>query len=80
MPTCDVFGDFKMRTQMITRVSNMLTTRSDTFTVYALVQGWAGAGTLAPSLVVQRRAAFIADRSTLSAKLNNLNLINVQSN
>jgi Tfp pilus assembly protein PilX len=56
---------------MVNRVSNLLTTRSDTFTVYVVVQGWrnvttansiAAAGTL-PELVVQRRMAMTVDRT-----------------
>jgi hypothetical protein len=55
---------------MVNRVSNLLTTRSDTFTVYVVVQGWrnvttanstAAAGTL-PELVVQRRMAMTVNR------------------
>jgi hypothetical protein len=46
----------------------MITTRSDTFTVYVLVQGWRGAGDpgQTPELVVQRRKAFTADRNGLT--------------
>jgi hypothetical protein len=51
----------------LTRVSNLITTRSDSFTVYIVVQGWR----IDPQrpevskLEVQRRAAFIIDRSNL---------------
>jgi len=58
--------DYEEQYLLLNRVSNMLTTRSDTFTVYVLVQGWRGAGTPNPELVVQRRRAFTADRSGLS--------------
>ena len=57
---------------MVDRVSNLLTTRSDMFTVYVVVQGWknvttvnggaAAAGSL-PELVVQSRLAATVDRS-----------------
>jgi hypothetical protein len=58
--------DYEEQYLLLNRVSNMLTTRSDSFTVYVLVQGWRGAGTPTPELVVQRRRAFTADRSGLS--------------
>jgi len=48
---------------MVTRVSNLLTTRSDSFTAYVVVQGWRNVGTPWPELVVQRRAALVLDRS-----------------
>ena len=52
---------------MMTKVSNLITTRSDSFTVYIQLQGWRGVGgTNPPQLVVQRRAAFIQDRSQLT--------------
>ena len=58
-----VTNDFFTRYGTITRISNVVTTRSDTYTVYVLVQGWSGVGTATPQVVVQRRAAFIYDRS-----------------
>lgn len=58
--------DFEERFWLLTKVSNLLTTRSDSFTVYVQVQGWRGIGTLRPELVVQRRAAFMLDRSTVT--------------
>jgi hypothetical protein len=59
--------DFEERNANLIRLSNLLTTRSDTFTVYVLVQGWKQAGTPFPSLVVERRSAFIVDRSKLNS-------------
>lgn len=58
--------DFEEQYLLLNKVSNLITTRSDSFTVYVLVQGWRGIGTTSPQLVVQRRAAFIQDRSTIS--------------
>lgn len=58
-----VAGDFQALFNTITRVSNLVTTRSDSYTAYILVQGWRNAETAAPHLVVQRRAAVIIDRS-----------------
>jgi hypothetical protein len=77
--TDGVTNDFEARFGMITRVSNLLTTRSDTYTVYVLVQGWSGVGTATPNLVVQRRAAFIADRSQMTPNNPTLHIVPVQA-
>jgi hypothetical protein len=61
-----VRGDFEEQNILLTRVSNLITTRSDSFTVYLVVQGWANAGQANAELVVQRRAAFIIDRSSVT--------------
>ena len=61
--TDHVFGDVKTRYMPLIRVSNLITTRSDSFTVYAQVQAWQGVGTNYPNLVAQRRAAALLDRS-----------------
>jgi hypothetical protein len=58
--------DFEEQFLILNRISNLITTRSDTFTCYVLVQGWRGAGTANPELVVQRRRAFITDRSEVT--------------
>ena len=58
--------DFEEQTLLLNRVSNLITTRSDTFTIYVLVQGWRNAGTQSPSLVVQRRATLVVDRSAMT--------------
>lgn len=63
--TDQVYGDFETQYLVLNRISNLITTRSDSFTVYVLVQGWRNAGTSTPELVVQRRAAFIADRAAV---------------
>jgi len=60
-----VKGDFAAKFLMMTRVSNLLTTRSDSFTVYLIVQGWKEAETDHPRLVAQKRSAFIVDRAML---------------
>ena len=60
-------NDFEEQYLMLTRMSNLITTRSDSFTNYVLVQGWRGVGTAAPELVVQRRRAFMSDRSGVNA-------------
>jgi len=55
--------EFEKEYLLITRISNLLTTRSDSFTAYVLVQGWRNANTPQAELVVQRRAAMLIDRS-----------------
>lgn len=55
--------DFKEQSLMLTRVSNLLTTRSDMFTVYLLIEGWENAGTDKATLRTTNRAAFFLDRS-----------------
>jgi len=50
---------------MMNRISNLVTTRSDSYTVYLVVQGWRGVGSASPELVVQHRRAFVADRSSV---------------
>jgi hypothetical protein len=55
--------DFADRFLLLNRVSNLITTRSDTFTCYLLLQGWRNAGSSAATLAVERRAAFVADRN-----------------
>jgi hypothetical protein len=65
--------DFEEQYLLLTKVSNLITTHSDSFTVYIVVQGWQGVGgTTMPKLVVQRRAAFIQDRSTATKADPNL--------
>jgi len=58
-----VLNDFEAGYLMANRVSNMITTRSDTFTCYILIQGWRNAGTPYPALEWEQRKAFIIDRS-----------------
>jgi DNA uptake protein ComE-like DNA-binding protein len=59
--------DFEEKYMNLTRLSNLLTTRSDSFTAYIQVQGWRDAGTTNAKLVAQRRLAFIVDRSRVTA-------------
>ena len=76
-----VMTDYSHRMAEVMKLSNLLTTRSDSFTVYLQVQGWRGAGTPGAQLVVQRRAAFIMDRSgssrSVDPKSNTTNVISV---
>jgi hypothetical protein len=62
-----VRNDFREQYLLMTKVSNLITTRSDSFTVYILVQGWRGVGGNHPELVVQRRVSFIQDRSPITS-------------
>lgn len=73
-------GDFEKQFLAFNRISNLVTVRSDSFTTYVLVQGWRNAGTAKPELVVQRRAAFISDRSASIPSNKTLNVINVPVN
>lgn len=70
-PTDGLITDFNQREAEVMRLSNLITTRSDSFTVYLQVQGWRGAGTPTAQLVVQRRAAFIMDRSGSTRSVDN---------
>lgn len=72
-----VLSDFESRYLMMTRLSNFLTTRSDTFTVYLQVQGWRDVGGENPELVVQRRVAYIADRTGVSPNSPNMTITNI---
>jgi hypothetical protein len=59
--------DFADRFLLLNRASNLITTRSETFTCYVLLQGWRHAGSNGAQLVVERRAAFFADRNSVSS-------------
>ena len=61
--TDGVRRDFEEQYLLLNRVSNMLTTRSDSFTCYVLVQGMRDGGTPNAKVVVQRRKAFVFDRT-----------------
>jgi hypothetical protein len=63
----DVRDDFEERSLILSRVSNLLTTRSDVFTAYILLEGYRNGGTNNAELVVRRRSALIIDRSTVNA-------------
>jgi hypothetical protein len=70
-PTTDnVRYDFKERFLLLNNISNLITTRSDTFTCYILLQGWRNVGTSNPTLAVQRRAAFLLDRNAVTPSNN----------
>jgi hypothetical protein len=63
--TDHVRGDFEENYLVLNRISNLITTRSDSFTCYVYVMGVEDDGTPQARLKVQRRVAFIADRSAV---------------
>jgi hypothetical protein len=77
----NVAEDYRSTNMVLNRVSNLITTRSDTFTVYIVIEGWqnpvltplaAGATppNPPPALKVVKRYAFIADRSQINSDIN----------
>jgi len=62
-PGDGVLDDFEQHYLPLTRLSNLITTRSDSFTVYIVLEGWRDAGTPNATRVSQQRRAFIVDRS-----------------
>jgi DNA uptake protein ComE-like DNA-binding protein len=75
--TDGVSNDFEQKYLLLNRISNLVTTRSDSFTVYIVVQAWQDANdagntypTRRPVLLDERRAAFIVDRSGISQTNN----------
>jgi hypothetical protein len=65
-----VAEDYQSDFAMLSRISNLITTRSDTFTIYIEVQGWQNVGstvaTSPPQPMITRRYAFIVDRSAIN--------------
>lgn len=55
--------DYEEQSLLLNRVSNLITTRSDMFTAYVLIEGWENAGTDKATLRTSKRAAFFLDRS-----------------
>jgi hypothetical protein len=67
----NVQGDYEADYNVLNRISNLITTRSDAFTVYIVLEGWQDTGTAAARRITQRRAAFIVDRSGVTATQTN---------
>jgi hypothetical protein len=65
-----VINDFESQFLQLTSVSNLITTRSDTFTVYIVIEGWTNVGTTAAQRVSQRRVAFLVDRTGVTSTNN----------
>ena len=78
-PTGATRFDFQDRFVMLNNISNLITTRSDTFTCYVLLQGWRNVGTGNPTLVVQRRIAFLLDRTNVTPSNNQPNVLKIPS-
>jgi len=70
--------DFEEKYLNLTRISNLLTLHSDCYTVYLQVQGWRDAGSANARLMVQRRLAFIVDRSHVTPLKPTPTVYNVQ--
>jgi hypothetical protein len=73
-------GDFQTQFLALDRVSNLITTRSDTFTVYIVIEGWTNPGTPNAQLVSTRRAGYIVDRSNVSPTNNSPKVIAIPQN
>jgi hypothetical protein len=58
-----VFNDWEARYWNVIRLSNMITTRSDMFTCYVLIQGWQNPGSAGATLNTERRTGFVVDRT-----------------
>lgn len=72
--------DFERQALMLTRIGNFITTRSDSYTVYIVIQGWRDAETAGASMEVERRAAFWLDRSGVFRDPTNANNRNLKAN
>lgn len=73
----NVRGDFEEQFLFLTRVSNLITTHSDSFTNYVLVQGWRGIGNGVlgdEELVIQKRRSFTSDRSRVTNSVKDIPL------
>ncbi len=71
--TDGVVNDFESQFLQLSAVSNLITTRSDTFTVYVVIEGWTNIGTPQAARVSQRRVAFLVDRTGVTSP-NNRNI------
>jgi len=73
-------GDFTSQYALMVRISNMVTTRSDSFVVYLLVQGWRDFGTSNTRVETERRAAFVIDRSAVTRDQQMLQSLKIPTN
>jgi hypothetical protein len=74
-----VAGDFEKQYLSIVRVSNLITTRSDSFTAYVSVQGWRDAGDPEKAeLEVERRFIMLVDRSGVTIQNGDPRTIKVE--
>jgi hypothetical protein len=79
--TNGVRNDVEERFDLLSRLSNQATVKSDVYTVYIVVQGWQNAGSTSssnpPKMVTQRRAAFIVDRTGVTPTNSTVKTINI---
>jgi hypothetical protein len=75
-----VANEFDETNLVVNRLSNLITTRSDTFTVYVVVEGWQNAGTPTAKLVVTRRMAYLVDRNGVTPTSRNVKVVPVPNN
>jgi hypothetical protein len=82
--TDGVRNDTDERYDLLHRISNQCTVKSDVYTVYIVIQGWRNAGSTdsnnPPKMVTQKRAAFIIDRSNCTPTNSTPKIINVPTN
>ncbi len=64
-PNSGVYDDFQAKFLAFNRISNLITTSSDSYTCYVLVQGWQNG-----QVVSQRRSAFVIDRAPVGYQIN----------
>jgi DNA uptake protein ComE-like DNA-binding protein len=75
--TDGVYGDFLKQFLTFDRVSNLITVRSDSYTVYVVVQGWQNLNTASASPVMTKRVAYIVDRSGITSTNRTPKLVRV---
>lgn len=75
-----IVGDFEQQFLMITRASNVLSTRSDSFTCYLLLEGWPEPAASSAEPLVRRRAVVIFDRSRVGPDRNGMRRLLVPAN
>jgi hypothetical protein len=74
--TDGVEDDFEYHFAQLIRISNLVTTRSDSFTAYVTVEGWRDPGSSNAKRITQRRAAFIIDRAAYTPLNKRLGITN----
>jgi hypothetical protein len=73
--------DFEERFLMINRISNLVTTRSDAFTVYVTLQGWRNLNGPGPAeMVVERKAAMLVNRTGVVKITDTPKVTNIPTN
>jgi hypothetical protein len=82
--TDGVRNDVEERFDLLSRLSNQCSVKSDVFTVYIVLQGWQNAGSTDPQhpprMAIQRRMAFIIDRTNCTPTNSTPKIIPVPTN